>query len=154
MHIMRKIIIVATVIFIGVLAGVTLFGPERSNPATDPSQTLAAVGHLTPQVSAILDRSCRDCHSNETTWPWYSHVPPLSWGVINHVNDGRRHMNFSKWGAYDPEDAREFLVDICALARKRDMPLPSYLWLHSDARLSDQDIAQLCEWTKAERARD
>lgn len=154
MHIMRKIIIVATVLFIAVLAGVTLFGPERSNPATDASQTLAAVGHLTPAVSAILDRSCRDCHSNETTWPWYSHVPPLSWGVINHVNDGRRHMNFSKWGAYDPEDAREFLVDICALARKRDMPLPSYLWLHRDARLSDQDIALVCEWTKAERARD
>ena len=154
MHTMRKVIIAAGVIFVAVLVGVTLFGPQRSNPATDPAQTLATVGHLTPGVSAILDRSCRDCHSNETTWPWYSRIPPLSWGVINHVNDGRRHMNFSKWGAYDPEDAREFLVDICALTRKRDMPLSSYLWIHRDARLSDQEIALLCEWTKAERSRD
>lgn len=151
---MRKALTLAAIGFVVAFTGAWIFGPAKSNPATDPSQTLQAMAHVTPEASAILDRSCRDCHSNETRWPWYSRIPPLSWGVISHVNDGRRHMNFSRWGSYDPEDAREFLVDICALTRKHDMPLGSYLWIHRDARLSDQDIAALCDWSNAERRRE
>jgi hypothetical protein len=148
---MRKAIRWAAVVFVAVFAVIQLYRPARTNPATNPAETLAATGRLTPEVAAILDRSCRDCHSNETRWPWYTNVAPMSWGVIDHVNDGRRHLNFSKWGAYDPGDAREFLVDMCALARKGDMPMPSYTWIHREARLSDKDIATLCSWTEAER---
>lgn len=151
---MRKALGSAVVVFVVVLGAIQFFGPARTNPATDPSETLAATGRVTPEVSAILDRSCRNCHSNETRWPWYSRVAPMSWGVIDHVNHGRRRMNFSKWASYDPEDARGFLVDICALTRKHDMPLASYTWIHRDARLSDHDIAVLCDWTAAERRRD
>jgi len=151
---MRKAIRWTPIVFVVVLAGIQLYRPARTNPVTNPADTLAATGRLTPEVSAIIDRSCRDCHSNETRWPWYSNIAPMSWGVIDHVNDGRRHMNFSRWGTYDPEDAREFFVDMCALARKHDMPMPSYTWLHRDARLSDQDIATLCAWTELQRRRD
>ena len=150
----RKPITAVAVILVVGLVGMAVFGPARTNPPTNPSETIDAVAHVPPDVSAILDRSCRDCHSHETRWPWYSRVPPLSIGVINHVNDGRRHMNFSKWGTYDSEDARGFLTDMCALARKRDMPLASYTWIHREAPLSDRDIAVLCEWTNAERRRD
>lgn len=151
---MRKAITLVAVVFVLALVGIALFGPARTNPPTNPADTIDVVAHATPQVSAILDRSCRDCHSNETRWPWYSRVPPLSLGIVKHVNDGRRHMNFSKWGSYDPEDAREFLVDMCGLVKKHDMPFPSYLWIHREARLSDGDIAVLCDWTTAERRRE
>lgn len=140
-------------LFIVALAGAAMFGPPRTNPPSNPADNIDTVARVTPEVKAILDRSCRDCHSNETRWPWYSRVPPLSIGVIDHVNDARRHMNFSTWGSYDPEDAREFLVDMCALAQKRDMPIPSYTWLHREAPLSDHDIVLLCAWTNAESRR-
>lgn len=151
---MRKAILLVAAIFGLVFAGLLVFPPARTNPASNPADRIDVVAHATPEVTAILDRSCRDCHSNETRWPWYSRLPPLSIGIVDHVNDGRRHMNFSKWGTYDPEDAREFFIDMCALARKRDMPMPSYTWIHRDAPLSDADIATLCAWTEAERRRE
>jgi len=62
-----------------------------------------------PQVAGILDRACADCHSNKTRWPWYSHVAPVSWFVIDHVNHGRSHLNFSEWGRYDAFEQRDLL---------------------------------------------
>ena len=148
---MRKAIRRVAVVFAVALVGIQFVGPARTNPHTEPSETLAATGRLTSDAAAVLDRSCRDCHSNETRWPWYSNVAPMSWLVINHVNHGRSHFNYSKWATYDSEDTRGFLVDMCALARERDMPLPSYLWIHRGARPSDRDIAVLCEWTELMR---
>jgi hypothetical protein len=150
---MRKKLGSALIVLAVALVAIQFVGPARTNPAIDPSVALATTAQLTPEAAAIIDRSCRDCHSNDTRWPWYSRVAPMSWGVIDHVSEGRRHLNFSKWGEYDPEDLRGFLKDMCALAQKRDMPMPSYTWIHRDARLGDQDIAALCAWTEMERRR-
>src|SRR3972149_2296315 len=151
---MRKAVRWAAVLVVAVLVAIQFFGPVRTSPATDPSETLAATGRLTPEGAAILHRSGRDGRPNATRWPWYSRVAPRSWGVIGHVNHGRRRMNLSKWASYDPEDARGFLADMCALTRRHDMPLPSYTWIHRDARLSDQEIAAVCAWTEALRTAD
>src|SRR6266481_7932101 len=72
--------------------------PARTNPAVDESQTIFARTQMTPQAAAILDRSCRDCHSNKTVWPWYTQIAPVSWWLSGHVNDGRRNLNLSEWG--------------------------------------------------------
>src|SRR3954467_1302751 len=90
-----KWLAVATAI---VLIGMQFFGPVKSNPAIDNRQTLQAHAQVSPEVNAILDRSCNDCHSNATRWPWYSNVAPVSWFVIDHVNDGRDNLNLSEWG--------------------------------------------------------
>jgi hypothetical protein len=97
-------------------------------------------------VAAILDRSCRDCHSNNTRWPWYSHVAPASWLLIDHVNHGRSHLNVSEWGRYDRPRRAELLKNSCELARKGAMPMPSYLLMHRAARLSPADVETLCAW--------
>jgi heme-binding protein len=128
-------------------AAIQLVRPARTNPATDPLRTLQAMVPVSPQASAVLERGCRDCHSNDTKWPWYSNVAPVSWFVIDHVNHGRSHFNYSDWAKYDAKRRREILEDSCAMARKKEMPLPSYLWAHGDARLSAADVAALCEWT-------
>jgi hypothetical protein len=130
---------------------IQLVRPARTNPPTDPARTMVATAHVTPEASAVLDRACRDCHSNDTRWPWYSNVAPISWFVINHVNSGRRHFNYSAWAAHDEDKKPRILKDICELTRKKDMPMESYLWVHSDARVSDADIAALCTWTDAAR---
>jgi hypothetical protein len=128
-------------------AAIQFVRPARTNPVTVPERTLAANVDVTPEARAVLDRSCRDCHSNDTRWPWYSNVAPVSWFVIDHVNHGRRHLNFSDWAKYPPDETEQLLKNTCAFARKGSMPLPSYLWAHRDARLSDADVLALCEWT-------
>ena len=65
------------------------FGPAKTNPASDPAQAVESRLQVTPPVAAIIDRSCNDCHSNKTRWPWYSNVAPVSWFVIDHVNEGQ-----------------------------------------------------------------
>jgi hypothetical protein len=98
-------------------------------------------------VSEILGRACRDCHSNDSRWPWYSNVAPISWFLTDHVNHGRDHFNYSEWSTYSEDDKDKLLGSICSLTKKRRMPLSSYLLLHQDAKLSDADIAALCSWS-------
>ena len=130
-----------------VLAGAQLVRPERTNPSTDLSRTLSARHAVSESVAEILDRACRDCHSNDTEWPWYSHVAPISWFVIDHVNHGRSHFNYSDWARYSPEEARNLLKDTCQLARESEMPLASYALMHRSAKLSPGDVETLCSWT-------
>ena len=122
--------------------------PAKTNPAID--QTLAIESHLAvdPKVAAILDRSCADCHSNKTSWPWYSNVAPVSWFVIDHVNHGRSHLNFSEWGSYDKSKQRSLLEGACELVREGGMPLSSYLPLHPEAKVTDEDKKTICDWTQ------
>ncbi len=144
---MRRVMRWSMIAVIAGAAAIQFVRPARTNPITVPDRTLAARVPIDRDVSAVLNRACRDCHSNDTRWPWYSNVAPVSWFVIDHVNHGRRHFNYSDWAQYGPEDAKRILKNTCAFARKETMPMPSYLWMHRDARLSDADIVALCDWT-------
>ena len=141
------------ILLIAAAAAIQLVRPARTNPATDPARTLAANVAMPDDAASVLARACRDCHSNDTRWPWYSHVAPVSWFVIDHVNHGRRHFNYSDWTRYDADERERLLKNVCSLARKGEMPLASYRWMHYDARLSDEDVRALCEWAEAPRAR-
>jgi hypothetical protein len=128
-------------------------GSGRSSPPVMPAETLEAHARLTPEVEAILERACRDCHTSRTVWPWYSRVPPVAWMVLDHVHHGRSHLNFSKWGAYPREERARLLEKACQLAAEGAMPLPSYTFIHDRSQLSDGDVNALCAWTREERAR-
>lgn len=101
-----------------------------------------------PQVEAILRRSCYDCHSNQTRWPWYARVAPVSWLVIRDVNRGRQHINFSTWDKYadDPETMIRKLRNFDKVMHNGSMPLWYYLPEHSIARLSETDRQVLEDW--------
>ena len=129
------------------------FGPKKTNPAIDASQSIESRMQLTPQVAAIIDRSCNDCHSNKTRWPWYAHVAPVSWFVIDHVNEGRENLNFSEWGRYAVHDNDGLLKQMCREVRSGAMPLSSYTPLHPGSELSAEDRQKICAWTDTERAR-
>lgn len=139
----------ALVVFLTAFAGAQLVRPERTNPASPPSASLLA--HAPATVSAILQRSCRDCHSNDTTWPWYSNVAPASWALASHVNEGRLDFNYSEWTSYSEDDQDRLLGAMCNLTRRGRMPLSSYLIIHHDAKLSPTDVATLCAWTEKMR---
>ena len=127
------------------VVGIQFVGPVRSNPPVYHAQAPNTRLQMTPEVTAVLNRACNDCHSNNTRWPWYSHVAPVSWFVIDHVNQGRRHLNFSDWGSYSPQEARGLLNGICKESSTGAMPLSSYTSIHRDAKLSPQDVKLLCE---------
>jgi heme-binding protein len=134
-----------------ILAGLFLIAqlirPARTNPVIDQSMTLESQAQLDPKIGAMLQRSCYDCHSNQTRWPWYSNVAPVSWFVIGHVNDGRRELNFSEWGKYDRGRRYKRLDQMCNLARAGAMPLASYTPLHPGSKLTQEDVRILCDWT-------
>jgi hypothetical protein len=141
---------VVLVVMVGAVA-IQLVRPARTNPPTDPARTMMAVAHLPADVQSVLERSCRDCHSHDTRWPWYSNVAPVSWLVIDDVNHGRRHFNYSDWAQFDSDKVPQLLRDICDQTRNGEMPMSIYVWMHPDARLSDSDVSTLCTWSDAER---
>ena len=108
---------------------------------TDPRVHLQIAGH--PEVAAILDRSCADCHSNQTHVPWYGHVAPVSWMVSQHVNQGREVLNFSDWDSRQPT-ANEMEL-LCDAVSSGSMPLRSYTLIHRKAILSKRDIDTICK---------
>ena len=132
-------------------AGSQLFRPDRTNPPTDGAKMSAEGILMSSAVKPIFDRACLDCHSNETRWPWYSHVAPVSWLVINDVREAREHMNLSEWAKYNREEAADLLGKICKETSGGDMPLPSYVWMHRGAKLSPEDVRTLCEWSRSAR---
>lgn len=101
------------------------------------------------EVVAILKQSCYDCHSNNTTLPWYSNVAPVSWFVRNHINDGRKVLNFSTFHQLPKAKQKEMFERIEQSIVIR-MPLLSYTWIHRDAVLTPQEKKLLQKWSKEE----
>ena len=119
---------------------------ERDNPPAKleiPAPT---------EVREMLERSCYDCHSNRTQWPWYSRVAPTSWFVASHVRDGQENLNLTEWPLLDVEAQQFFLGEMKEQIKLQKMPLGSYLILHWDARLSDSERALLVNWIDEEVA--
>ncbi len=142
---------VAVLVFAGFLLA-QFFRPDRANPAVVQVETLYASTAVPADVQAVLARSCSDCHSNETAYPWYSNVSPFSWFLADHIEHGRRELNFSVWNTYTAAQKTKKLEEICEQVEARTMPLPSYLWIHRNAALNDSDVKLLCDWATAEKA--
>jgi hypothetical protein len=126
------------------------FGAVKAHASNTP---LLAGAPVDPSVVRIIERSCQNCHSERTEWPWYSYVAPMSWLVENDVWQGRSHMNLSHWDEYNLEKQQEILTKLSAMVRSRQMPLPRYLQLHPSAKLSDAEIDQIYQWARGERRR-
>ena len=151
---MVKNILKAVVILI-VLAVLVLqfFRIDKTNLPVAQAETLEATTVVPPDISLIIGRSCNDCHSNLTRYPWYSNIQPMAWMLKNHIDDGRRNLNFSVWSTYSPQRQSKKFEQICDEVTSKDMPLPSYLWIHRDAVMSDGESKALCDWAKGEQAR-
>jgi hypothetical protein len=108
---------------------------------------------IDPQVLSIIQRSCQDCHSEATHYPWYSFVAPVSWLIESDVSGGRLHLNLSRWSDYPLARKERSLSEIANQVKDRDMPLVPYTWIHRKAKLAEADVSAVFQWTQAERAR-
>jgi hypothetical protein len=127
-------------------AGIQLIRPERVNPTVDPAWDLLAVTTAPEEIRTILRRSCYDCHSNQTRWPWYSEIAPASWLTAQDVRNGRGHLNFSEWGKYPRGRQISRLEMMGVELDKGSMPPGKYLLLHRDASLTREETEKLLSW--------
>jgi hypothetical protein len=109
---------------------------DTTNPPTDPEKDLLHLTKPTAEVLEIMHAACYDCHSNATKYPWYSHVAPISWWLKDHIDEGREELNFSEWGSYEAQRKSKKLKLCIKLVKNEKMPLPSYTWIHTKARLT------------------
>jgi Haem-binding domain len=119
----------------------------------DAGAPLLSGAQISPSVRTLLDRSCRDCHSDATRYLWYAYVPPVSLLIASDVSRGRSHLNFSKWSEYPLLRRERALSEIANQVKDGGMPLTQYLWVHRDARLSPADREAIFQWTQQERLR-
>ncbi|VAW28135.1 hypothetical protein MNBD_BACTEROID06-1436 [hydrothermal vent metagenome] len=138
-------------IFLGLLATLVVmqfFRIDKSNPESDLAMNMFVVEQVPDDVQSIIKTSCFDCHSNQVNYPWYSNVAPASWVVKNHINEARDELNFSEWGSYTTKRKLHKLEEIEEEVGEGEMPLPSYLLAHGDARLGKVQQKRLINWAK------
>jgi hypothetical protein len=126
------------------------FGHVKSVFSAEP---LLAGSSADSALQRIIERSCQNCHSERTEWPWYSYIAPAGWMIENDVSKGRQHLNLSHWEGYTSHQQSALLSKMAAAIRNRQMPPGRYTLLHPAAKLSNAEIAQIEQWTQAERQR-
>jgi hypothetical protein len=104
-------------------------------------------------VKSILERSCYDCHSNHTRYPWYSNIQPVAWWLQHHIDEGKEHLNFSAFKTYTPAEMDHKLKEIEEVIEENEMPLWSYRLIHQKAKLSEAEKNNLLKWVKESRNR-
>lgn len=119
---------------------------NRTNPAVDPNQDYLKVSAAPAEVARLLKASCYDCHSNESKYPWYAYVAPVSFLTQNHIQEGRSKVNFSTWGTSSAHDQSEALEEIPETIAEGEMPLWDYNLMHPEARLSEAEKQTLIDW--------
>src|SRR5262249_46155969 len=137
--IMSKRLKQAAGVLVVVLAAAQLVRPDRTNPPTDVTRTIQAQTGTSAELAAVLNRSCRDCHSNGTVWRWYTQAAPLSWLMAYGVKQGRTTVNFSEWAGYPPEVQRALLSLSCQDVSTGKMP-GAYALLRPETKLSPKDV--------------
>jgi len=131
----------------------TFVHPFGNARVANPSKELLKSARVEPPVFELMQRSCQNCHSEQTAWPLYSRVAPISWLIEKDVEQGRSQWNMSEWDRYSIDEREDILSRIGSMVRNRKMPLPKYLLLHPEAKLSDADVETLYQWSRRERKR-
>ncbi len=139
-----KVIKIAALALAGAAVLIQFIQPDRANPPADPAASFEAVARPSPRAAAVVRRSCQDCHSHQTVWPWYSRVSPMSWLVASDVQEGRAHLNLSEWNRLGPEMSALKSKAMCSQAKSGEMPLWQYKIIHRDAALTSGDVEALC----------
>jgi cbb3-type cytochrome oxidase cytochrome c subunit len=143
MRILKRVLIVLLAGFIII----QFFRPEK-NKAQGPSKNDISTLYAVPSdVHKILDKACYDCHSNNTRYPWYAEIQPVAWWLDDHVQEGKSGVNYSEFASYGLRKQYHKLEETEEMIKEKHMPLDSYLWLHKDADLTDEERQKLAEWS-------
>ena len=150
MKILKYLFIIILTVFIII----QFFRIDKNNPEFDKTGDLIVSENPPTEIAQILRSSCYDCHSNETIWPWYSNIAPVSWMLQQHVTEGRGHLNFSLWSRIEGYDKLFIIEEIIEEIELAEMPLPGYLLVHANAKLTEEQRQLLIEWLRSQQTKD
>jgi mono/diheme cytochrome c family protein len=134
-------------IIILVLVLIQFIQPEK-NQSKDYTNDITTEIKIPKEVQEIIKTSCADCHSNNTFYPWYNNIAPVSWFLANHVNEGKEHLNFSEWTKYNNKQKNHIIKNLKEEIEEGEMPLFSYTLIHKNATLTKQQRASFLNWLK------
>jgi hypothetical protein len=138
----RKIGLLLLIVFI-----IIQFIPVALNQSeVVPKEDFIEIIQPSDEVALIITYSCYDCHSENTIYPWYNKIAPVSWWINHHVEEGKNELNFSAWDTYSDKRKKHKLEEIVEMIEENEMPLKSYLIAHRDAELSSEQIEILKNW--------
>ena len=143
---MKKILLVLLVAFVII----QFFPIDKKNPPVNIGMDFVNIKNTPENIAQVIKTSCYDCHSNETKYPWYSSIAPSSWFLKNHINEGRRELNFSTFAMYEPKRQIHKMEECIEMIEKKEMPLESYYIGHQDAKLTDEQRQMLTKYFKAQ----
>ena len=130
---------------------IQFFRPAKNKSEGTSKNDISTLYAVPQDVQNILKTSCNDCHSNNTVYPWYAEIQPVAWWLNSHIEDGKKDLNFSEFATYRIRRQYKKLEEINELVKENEMPLDSYLWIHKDAKLSDQQKLTIANWAEAVR---
>lgn len=138
------------VVIVAIMILIQFIRPDMNLGEAGNETDLIQVSQVPDSLASIFLHSCYDCHSNRTHYPWYGHVAPISWWLNHHIREGKEHMNLSSWGVMDKAQKIKQLDEICEEIQDGSMPLKSYTLIHRSSKLSEQDVAAICNWAETE----
>ena len=141
---MKKILYALLVVFVVI----QFFQIDKTNPVSDENLDFLKINNTAPELAAQIKTSCYDCHSNQSVYPWYSNIQPVGWFLKHHIDDGKKHLNFSEFGSYSTKKQAHKLEECEELLEKNEMPLSSYTIIHREAILSETQKNQLMDYFK------
>ncbi len=127
------------------------FGPDKNEGELSSMDNFYADTNPPEDVKLILKEGCMDCHSNVTRYPWYSQITPVNYWMAEHVTDGKKHFNASNWENNSTKRKDHKFEELIEMVEEKEMPLPSYTWIHTEAKLSDGQIKAVVDWAKQVR---
>ena len=125
---------------------IQFFGAEKNSSAVVPENAIEKHYKVPIKIQGVLKTSCYDCHSNTTVYPWYSNVQPVKWWLADHINDGKKHLNFDEFNTYTAKKKLHKLDEVVETIHKGEMPLNSYTLIHGNAKLSDAAKKEIEAW--------
>lgn len=141
---MKKVINILAIVALIILIGLQFIRPEKNNDGYESVATFEAETKPSAKLVQVLKDNCYDCHSNETDYPWYAQVAPLSLWLDEHIQHGKSHFNVSEWNSYSTKKKAHKIEEVIEMVEKDEMPLPSYEIMHGD--LSSDDKQLLLTW--------
>ena len=134
-----------------VLVAIQFVRPEKNNKGYTTLDAFVAETKPTEAVTHILKTSCYDCHSDQTVYPWYAEIAPISFWLDEHIDHGKGHLNFSEWSTYSTKRKDHKLDELIEMVESKEMPLDSYTWVHKDAILDETQMTALLNWAQLAR---
>lgn len=144
MKLLKKILLALLIVFI--IA--QFFGPEKNQGDYASIEAFITETKPSPEVKGILQESCFDCHSDVTRYPWYNNITPVNYWLADHIEHGKGHFNVSNWNEYNVKKKDHKLDELIEMVKDKVMPLDSYTWTHSEAKLTDAQIKAVVDWAK------